>query len=193
MPWETRTESSPVQSALSSCISHLENLIDTRQPSDDQMEYLVTKFEEMAQFLSAPESQSRQSDDHLFSELDIPSGLGITGANSDGKVKNEDLRIGAGYIQNVGRYIEGVRQNAKDLKIRMDEVKQLNSIQLDIIEDLRKELKSKGVVREEVQEEVQEEVKTEPQKEKQGPLQRMGFWAAIGEALDGVGETLLEW
>jgi len=157
------------------------------------MEYLVTKFEEMAQFLSAPESQSRQSDDHLFSELDIPSGLGITGANSDGKVKNEDLRIGAGYIQNVGRYIEGVRQNAKDLKIRMDEVKQLNSIQLDIIEDLRKELKSKGVVREEVQEEVQEEVKTEPQKEKQGPLQRMGFWAAIGEALDGVGETLLEW
>jgi hypothetical protein len=199
MPWERRKESSPMQSALSSCISHLENLIDTRQPNDEQMEYLVTKFEEMAQFLSAPEAQSRQSDDHLFSELDIPSGLGITGVIGDDEDKADELHIGVGYIQEVGRYIDGVKKHAEDLKMRMEEVKLLNSIQVDIIEDLRRELRTtspqtkEAPPQEDEKDEEEEEAPGTPQEPPTYPPQRTGFWAAVGEALDSVGETLLEW
>ena len=200
MPWEARKQSSPMQSALSSCISHLENLIDTRQPNDEQMEYLVTKFEEMALFLSAPEAQSRQSDDHLFSELDIPSGLGISGApRADEEQKADELRIGVGYIQEVGRYIESVKSNARDWKMRIDEAKQLNSIQLDIIEDLRRELRdnnSPAPIEKET--EVEKEIPVEPTKTKPREVriyttQRTGFWAALGGALDSIGDQLLEW
>jgi hypothetical protein len=193
-----------VQSALSSCISHLENLIDLRQPDDEQMEYLVTKFEEMAQFLSAPEAQSRQSDDHLFSEGDAPEDLGIGHPTSEDKA--DELHFGVEYILQVQRYIEAVGKHAQDLKMRMDEVKQLNSIQLDIIDDLRRQLKitQSGEEHRESEEPVAAPSEREPQASQRDirgkelrisracPQHGIGFWAALGHALDSVGDMLLE-
>lgn len=200
MPWAANSPTSPVQNALISCISHLDNLIQTRQPNDDQMEYLVSKFEEMAQYLSAPEAQSRQSDDHLFSELELPSantGLGISGADaSNGDAKETNTHMSESYVLEVGKYIDGVKKYAEDLKMRMDEVKQLNSIQLDIINDLRQNAQKKEQER---PQEALEAPIAKPQNLKKNldePKKyhhRKGFWAAIGEALDAVGEMLHEW
>ncbi|KAF2689697.1 hypothetical protein K458DRAFT_384330 [Lentithecium fluviatile CBS 122367] len=200
MPWnsESRKPATLMQSALSSCILHLENLIDTRQPNDEQMEYLVTKFEEMAQFLSAPEAQSRQSDDYLFSELDPPSGLGITNAGTDERAK--EISLGVGYVLGVEKFIHGIKKYTEDLKMRMDEVKTLNSIQVDIIGDLRRELQSKvnsspqlEEEHPEIEDEGEEEERGEAQESQDTPPQRPGFWTAVGEALDAVGEMLFEW
>lgn len=222
---EAHSISSPVQSALFSCLSHLENLIQTRQPNDVQMEYLVNKFEEMAQFLSAPEAQSRQSDDHLFSELDTPSppsGLGIMTFNDE---KKPQVMHGVeDYVIQVGKFIEGVRKHTEDLKMRMDEIKQLNSIQVDIIEDLRRGMRTKSLELSEERRrnesleklralETRSTLETLKLPEKQsspGPdmiakegkdtvpsgkkiPQQLGFWAAVGEALDAVGAMLHEW
>jgi hypothetical protein len=183
-PWEARKDSTPMQSALSSCISHLENLIE--------MEYLVTKFEEMAQFLSAPEAQSRQSDDHLFSEVEMPSyaELGITGEGVGDQERAKEAVLAASYVQEVGRYVDGVRKHAEDLKMRMDEVKLLNSIQLDIIADLRRELRKPRVLEEKS---VPKRFEAKSQEWKNIPPQGIGFWASVGAALDSVGDLLFEW
>ncbi|KAL1605293.1 hypothetical protein SLS60_004841 [Paraconiothyrium brasiliense] len=194
MPWDTRDScSSPMQEALLSCASNLESLILSREPTDEQMEYLVTKFEEMAGFLSAPDSQSKQTDDHLFSELDgtlDATGLGIVSeeATKD-HVDANDLALSQGYILEVGKYIESVKVHVKDLTMRMEEVKQLNSIQLDVIGELRRDLRKRI---------------PQPKKEKDAPLtdsdpvknifpQRNGFWSSISEALDSVSEMLHDW
>ncbi|KAF1948425.1 hypothetical protein CC80DRAFT_498241 [Byssothecium circinans] len=201
MPWDA-SSSSPVQNALSSCVTHLENLIQTRQPNDDQMEYIITRFEEMAQFLSAPEAQSRQSDDHLFSELELPSGLGISGeelTNVDQKIRDVDMAVE--YILKVGKYIEDVSRHTEDLKMRFDEAKQLNSIQTEIITDLRRILSNQQYEMKQYKEELEadvasekhEEEKAAPKADVKRPYQTTSFWTAIGEALDEVGELWLEW
>ncbi|KAF1977668.1 hypothetical protein BU23DRAFT_550349 [Bimuria novae-zelandiae CBS 107.79] len=193
MPWNTRNLcSSPMQDALLSCAMQLENLIQTREPTDEQMEYLVSKFEEMARFLSAPDAQSRQTDDHLFSEVEGPAdatGLGIVSEETTSHhLDAHDLAMSQGYVLEVGRYIESVKTHVQDLAMRMDEVKQLNSIQLDIISDLRRELKNKSSQpkqdeRSSETEEIIEKI----------PSQKISFWSAIGEALDTMGEMLHEW
>ncbi|KAI8934998.1 hypothetical protein NX059_008664 [Plenodomus lindquistii] len=141
IPWDTYSpeSSSPVQNALSSCLAHFENLLQTRQPDEDQMEYIVGQFEAMASYLSAPDAQSRN--DHLFNDLE--NGLGITKTSEaaidqpkPAKEMNEE------YIAEVGRYIESVRGHVSALKMRLDEVKMLNSIQLDVIQDLRNQMQS---------------------------------------------------
>ncbi|KAJ4297647.1 hypothetical protein N0V90_005541 [Kalmusia sp. IMI 367209] len=196
MPWDAEShssESSPVQHALSSCVSHLENLIQTREPNDDQMEYLISKFEEMARVLSAPEAQTKQTDDHLFSEPELPQdATGSSSPNDEAANAHpdaQDVAMSQGYILEVGRYIESVKTHVEDLTMRMDEVKQLNSIQLDIIDDLRRELKTKSS-------QLKQEMPEPPQKRKllrNIPPQRKGFWSAVGEALDSVGVLLHEW
>ncbi|KAF2256793.1 hypothetical protein BU26DRAFT_473278 [Trematosphaeria pertusa] len=203
MPWDTDPQypQSPVQDALFSCLSHLENLIQTRQPNADQMEYLISQFEAMASYLSAPEAQSRQSDDYLFSELELPSnttGLGITTPNG-AEVPNGEQNASVdsmmdSYVLEVGKYIEGVKKHTEDLTMRMDEQKQLNSIQLEIINDLRRELKEKQAT-------MTQKPSTEqsPAKPKQEPddskdfVQGNGFLVAVGEALDAVGDMIYEW
>lgn len=146
MPWDDYSEhsSSPVQNALSSCIAHFENLIQTRQPDEDQMEYIVGQFEAMASFLSAPEAQTKTTDEHLFS--DPEHGLGNTSAE-DSQRADEDLaaksaQVNQEYVAEVGRYIDGVKKYIEDLKMRLDEVKTLNSIQLDVIYDLRRQMRT---------------------------------------------------
>jgi hypothetical protein len=150
VPWDDYSEhsSSPVQDALSSCIAHFENLIHSQQPDEDQMEFIVRQFEAMTSYLSAPESQSRTTDDHLFSELEQPSatGLGITNKD-DARAENSDYISKAAheaYTIQVGTYIQGVKKYIEDLKMRLDEVKTLNSIQLDVITDLRRQMRTVG-------------------------------------------------
>ncbi|KAH7090752.1 hypothetical protein FB567DRAFT_437333 [Paraphoma chrysanthemicola] len=146
--WDEYSEhsSSPVQNALSSCIAHFENLIQSQQPDEDQMEYIVAQFEAMTSFLSAPDAQTRKTDDHLFSEPDQPptTGLGISTADDARAAKLDHMSQEAhdAYVAEVGAYISGVKSYIQDLKMRLDEVKMLNSIQLDVINDLRRQMKS---------------------------------------------------
>lgn len=199
MPWDTKDSChSPMQEALLSCASNLESLILSREPTDEQMEYLVSKFEEMAGFLTAPDSQSRQTDDHLFSEpedLADAAGLGIISKELPEKTEAADLALEQSYISSVGEYIESVKAHVKDLAMRMDEVKQLNSIQLDIISDLRRDLRNttsqmKQTVS--VKQEDEEPVQI-PEAFQRILHPRNGFWLAVGEALDAVGELFHEW
>lgn len=93
------------------------------------------------------------------------------------------------YVLEVGKYIENVKMHVQDLTMRMDEVKQLNSIQLDIISDLRRELNQKSSqLRQEKDVGFQEQLVTN-----EIAPQTTGFWSAVGEALDAVGEMLYEW
>jgi hypothetical protein len=135
-----------VQNALSSCLAHFENLIQSQQPDEEQMEYIVAQFEAMTSFLSAPDAQTRTTDDHLFSEPDQPAstGLGITHADDARTAKLDAMSKEAhdAYVAEVGAYIQGVKKYIEDLKMRLDEVKMLNSIQLDVINDLRRQMKS---------------------------------------------------
>ncbi|KAF2446782.1 hypothetical protein P171DRAFT_429732 [Karstenula rhodostoma CBS 690.94] len=199
MPWDTKDSChSPMQDALLSCASNLESLIMSREPTDEQMEYLVSKFEEMAGFLTAPDSQSRQTDDHLFSDPEESSdatGLGILSEEPGNKQVNaDDLALGQSYILGVGKYIESVKAHVQDLTMRMDEVRQLNSIQLDIIGELRRDLRNRTIQMENVlvKREDDEPVQ-EPESVKKIPVPRNTFWYAVGEALDAVGELLHEW
>jgi hypothetical protein len=131
LPWDDYSEhsSSPVQDALSSCIAHFENLIHSQHPDEDQMEFIVRQFEAMTSYLSAPDSQTRKTDDHLFSETDLAS-------SSTSNPGSE------AYIAHVSTYIQGVKKHIEDLKLRLDEVKTLNSIQLDVIADLRRQMQT---------------------------------------------------
>ncbi|KAF2829743.1 hypothetical protein CC86DRAFT_367681 [Ophiobolus disseminans] len=145
-PWDEYSEhsSSPVQDALSSCLAHFENLIQSQQPDEDQMEYIVGQFEAMTSFLSAPDAQTRKTDDHLFSEPSPGAGLGIIDDEDGGMAKPDYISKHAheAYVAQVGAYIEGVKRYIEDLKMRLDEVKMLNGIQLDVINDLRRQMKA---------------------------------------------------
>lgn len=121
--------SSPVQNALSSCIAHFENLLQARQPDEDQMEYIVGQFEAMAACLSAPDAQSRDTDEHLFAEPE-------NSVHTMPAEKSTNQELNEEYMTEVGRYIQGVRRYVADLKMRMDEVKMLNTIQSRVIQDL---------------------------------------------------------
>ncbi|KAF2639101.1 hypothetical protein P280DRAFT_470503 [Massarina eburnea CBS 473.64] len=200
MPWDPSILS-PVQNALSSCMSQMESLIQTRQPDDDQMEYIIGKFEEMTRLLSAPDAQSRRSDDHLFSEEDQPMGLGIlTGGHlsEDPDIKAKEIDVAVKYIMEVGQYIDDVSRSTEDLKMRFDEARLLNSIQTEIITDLRRILKSQHEDIERYKEELEAELDADRKKEeavKRGETtdQKTIIWAAICEALDRVGAMWLEW
>lgn len=170
------------------------------------MEYIIAQFEAMTSYLSAPEAQSRQSDDHLFPELDVPlsgTGLGITARKELDTPKHEEETKAEGpseeYVAEVSNYIEGVRRYTEDLRMRMDEVKQLNGIQLDIINDLRKELRDLHLKLEiEIQKEADSEDKSTEELEKpETPKEttvsvkepkKSPFWAAFGDALDAFGD-----
>lgn len=110
------------------------------------MEFIVRQFEAMTSYLSAPDSQTRTTDDHLFSEPDTAAetGLGISEpaagrASTSGSVSNE---AHGAYVAEVEAYIHGVKKYISDLSMRLDEVKTLNSIQLDVIADLRRQMKT---------------------------------------------------
>lgn len=186
MPWDSspplhRVQTSPVQSALFSCLNNLEHLIQTSQPDHAQMEYIISQFEAMTSYLSAPEAQTKQSDDHLFSELE--NSFIVEKSRSLTKEEAE------AYVAAVGEYIEGVERHHKDMKMRFEEVKELNGIQFEIIADLQQQLRAK------TEQAIPRAAVSEPIKSKtpEAIPQRKGFWSSIGEALDQVGEMLYEW
>lgn len=196
-PFSAATTPSPVQNALFSCLGHFEHLIQAAQPSEEQMEQILSVFEEMASILSQPEAQSRKSDDHLFPELDVdppvPYSETSSLASSPPRFRKDSFSnyeapfppaVPDAYIAEVQNYIDGVRDCTQGLKTRLDEVKELNWIQGEIIADLRQQLRT-----------WQEASKPVPKKE--APVVRKaqpkGFWAAVGEALDQVGDMLYEW
>lgn len=129
----SRSSASPVQSALSSCIAHFEDLTASRELTDDQMEYIVGQFENMTSYLAAPDAQTKRGTDDLFSGGDSPR---PTSPQLTADVLEED----SSYISEVGRYIEGVQIYTADLKQRFEEAKALNEIQLAMIDNLRKDL-----------------------------------------------------
>jgi hypothetical protein len=138
--------SSPVQNALSSCIAHFENLIHSHEPDEDQMEFIVRQFEAMTSFLSAPASQAWNIDHHVFSGQEQSAGAGLGIADADGvrraRLDHISREAHEAYVTEVGTYIASVKKYVEDLKMRMDEVKTLNSIQLDVITDLRRQMKT---------------------------------------------------
>jgi hypothetical protein len=149
-PWADVSEgtSSPVQNALSSCIAHFENLIQTHQPDEDQLEYIVGQFEAMTAHLSTPSAHANETHDKesssssSSSSRDVGQGLGITQAEGEKATLHEAQTLQhEAYVSQVGNYIAGVQKYIYDLKTRMDEVKTLNRIQLDVINDLRKQMK----------------------------------------------------
>ncbi|KAL5115969.1 hypothetical protein ACEQ8H_006086 [Pleosporales sp. CAS-2024a] len=146
-PWEDHSEhsQSPVQNALSSCLAHFENLIQSQQPDEDQMEFIVRQFESMTSYLSAPESQTEKTDHHLCSEEARMPGSGLGILELDNRATRLDYiskEAHEAYVAEVGTYIAGVKKYIEDLKMRLDEVKTLNSIQLDVITDLRRQMKT---------------------------------------------------
>ncbi|RMZ71262.1 hypothetical protein GMOD_00005790 [Pyrenophora seminiperda CCB06] len=145
--WDEQSEtssapsSSPVQNALSSCIAHFENLIHTQEPDEDQMEYIVGQFEAMAAHLSMPEAHAEEAmNEPCISNTD-QEGLGISQAEEKGRLMEAKTQFPDAYVAEVGNYIEGVQKTICDLKKRLDEFKTLNSIQLDVIDDLRQQMR----------------------------------------------------
>lgn len=146
-PWDDYSEhsSSPVQNALSSCLAHFENLIQSQQPDEDQMEFIVRQFEAMTSYLSAPDAQSKTTDHHLFTEEGLTPGARLGISDTDARMAKLDYvskEVHEAYVNEVGIYIAGVKKYIEGLKMRLDEVKTLNSIQLDVITDLRRQMKT---------------------------------------------------
>ncbi|CBX93529.1 predicted protein [Plenodomus lingam JN3] len=188
VPWDTHSShsSSPVQHALSSCIVHFENLLQTREPDEDQMEYIVGQLEAMANYLSSHGAPFQIIEEQVSTNGQLPTDeqvstapeeIGPGSPQSSGKDKVEKEMSGE-YIAEVGRYIEGVRGYATNLKSRLDEVKMLNSIQLDVIKDLRSQVQTVTVglqaqlradedkhAAEEDEDEVEDEVRIEDEEE----------------------------
>ncbi|KAH7117067.1 hypothetical protein B0J11DRAFT_442997 [Dendryphion nanum] len=187
MPWyAANNEANPVQQALLSCLSNLEHLISTSQPTDTQMDYIIAQIEAISSYLSAPDAQSRQTDDVLFEELE-----NVLLDNDDVPSKNGIAEL---YVLEVGSYIDAVKKNVEDLKTRLEETKQLNEIQLEIISDLRME--RRAMERKRVLEENAKKIYKTPSGRRivtQIPPQRNSFWNALGEALDDFGKAFFEW
>ncbi|KAF2730025.1 hypothetical protein EJ04DRAFT_55816 [Polyplosphaeria fusca] len=211
MPWQRKrtpstsasSTTSPVQSALFSCLNGLEQLIHTQEPNDAQMEYIVAQLESISSYLSAPEAQSRVSDDHLFdaeggffgggvgmgdsgiADMGASVMVGRVGRKEKGEEEREDAQVVQRYREEVDAYVRGVRKHIEALKSRMGEVAELNSIHLEIIRELRRELGERDGQRREEEEDVEEE------KREKGGWLRPGGWAvfgALGDALDEFGE-----
>ncbi|KAG9205190.1 hypothetical protein G6514_008767 [Epicoccum nigrum] len=177
-PWDngSRSSASPVQSALSSCIAHFENLTASRELTDDQMEYIVGQFENMTSYLAAPDAQTKRGTDDLFSGGDSPRPASPRLAAD---AEEED----SSYISEVGRYIEGVQIYTADLKQRFEEAKALNEIQLAMIDNLRKDL---NAVRQNMQDSLDLSPVQQTYAESPGQKDVGSSWESIDTAVDDI-------
>lgn len=167
-----------------------------------QVDHILAQLSGITSYLSGPDAQSRQSDEHLFiEELETSlSGLAPHHASNtrDGKTNNSMAKA---YIAEVSSYIDGVKKNVGDLRTRFEEVKLLNDIQLECIRDLRRELREaqmKSAVEDEkggtVVDEDEEEEEEEIDEEMDSTFQQgRGVWVAWREAIDAFGEAFFEW
>ncbi|KAH6618886.1 hypothetical protein C7974DRAFT_38977 [Boeremia exigua] len=172
IPWDTgsRSSASPVQSALSSCIAHFENLTAERELTDDQMEYIVGQFENMTSFLAAPDAQTKKGADDLFSGGDSPR-------PASPKPTAHVIEDNSNYMAQVGKYINDVQIYTADLKRRFEEAKALNEIQLAIIDGLRKNANA-------VKQNMQESLDISPSKS--GSRDVGSSWESMDTAVDDV-------
>ncbi|KAJ8111410.1 hypothetical protein OPT61_g5995 [Boeremia exigua] len=181
IPWDTgsRSSASPVQSALSSCIAHFENLTAERELTDDQMEYIVGQFENMTSFLAAPDAQTKKGADDLFSGADSPR-------PASPKPTTHIAEDDSSYMAEVGKYIEGVQIYTADLKKRFEEAKALNEIQLTIIDGLRRDMNA-------MQQNMQDSLYFSPSNRRRastpGPRNVDSSWGSIETAVDNVEEA----
>ncbi|KAF2711976.1 hypothetical protein K504DRAFT_464075 [Pleomassaria siparia CBS 279.74] len=202
----TTSPNSQVQNALFSCLSHFEYLILAAQPSEEQMEQILFYLEEVARILSALEAQSRKSNDHFCVHGEGETRLVAGSASFDtSSIHSSPPRMhdsayyssyeghtGIGpdvasekYVAAVQSYIEGVMEHTKGLKRRMEEIKELNCIQTEIIKDLREQLRA--------EKEATKAQPTQMEEDMAEKTERTGFWTAVGEALDQVGDMTWEW
>lgn len=165
-PWDNYSQHSlsPVQDALSSCIAHFEELIQSQQPDEYQMEYIVRQFEAMATHLSTGETYAKECDEQGFAVSKSGSRIMQAADCEDGLADAKSLYHQA-YVAEVGNYVESVQKCINELKKRLDEVKTLNSIQLDVIDDLRKQMKS---VRQNMREELERSDDSGKQRQDEG-------------------------
>lgn len=162
-----------MQSALSSCIAHFENLTSMRELTDDQMEYIVGQFENMTSYLAAPDAQTKKGTDDLFGG-DSPRPKSPVPAAS---VTEDD----GSYMAEVGRYIESVQVYTADLKRRFDEAKALNEIQLAIIDELRGEV---GAVQQNMQDSLDHSPPKHRRPSSTSPQDVESSWESIKTAVD---------
>ncbi|KAF2622579.1 hypothetical protein BU25DRAFT_415078 [Macroventuria anomochaeta] len=176
IPWDTDSHYSvsPVQNALSSCIAHFEHLTATRELTEDQMEYIVGQFENMTSYLAAPDVQTKEGTEDLFSGGDLPR---PASPQPNAKVTEDD----GSYMAEVGKYIEGVQIYTADLKRRFDEAKALNEIQLAIIDDLRRDMHA-------VQQNMQDSLHSSPREQRRasspGRKDVDSSWESMETAVD---------
>ncbi|KAF2190883.1 hypothetical protein K469DRAFT_747261 [Zopfia rhizophila CBS 207.26] len=190
MPWDAPSSASPVQNLLFSCINNLEKLISQSAPNDEQMEYIIAQFESINAYLSAPEAQSRQPSDSLF---DSAIGLGGEDIQADSKLPVApflDPGQNSLYFQMVNDYIAEVKRSADQLGERLEEVQELNSLLLDriymdreTIYKLRRLDSSTVPIGSKLEPEIREVGKGSEKKP------GMGFWGAMGAALDSFAES----
>ncbi|ORY13641.1 hypothetical protein BCR34DRAFT_561870 [Clohesyomyces aquaticus] len=172
---------SPVQSALLSCLTNLSDLIQDTQPSGSEMEYLINQFERISSYLTRDRDQTS-------TEL----GLGID-MTLKGEDKDEDEGDEMAYFGTVDAYVKGVKAHAADLRDRLDEVRELNRIQWDVICELRAGQKKTGLAIESAPEAALESEGEEGEEEKSGWRTLWGIPGALGGALDMFGEEIMEW
>jgi hypothetical protein len=212
IPWDHESiySASPVQSALSSCIAHFQNFIMTRHPTDDQLEYVVGQFEAMTTYLSAPESQTKNTAEYLFSDFDSP----VIGTSEE-QQEPSATQVNAEYVARVGAYIEGVTKYTEELKAHMEEVKALNRAQLAMIEDLKTQVNHSHTDKRDTSNDEDQDATAAKQPAPQNPPAstmtdystqatltravrmkhppvKRGFWASLSEAIDAFGDDLLD-
>ncbi|KAF2470748.1 uncharacterized protein BDR25DRAFT_303747 [Lindgomyces ingoldianus] len=169
MPWAENSsppEQSPVQSALVSCLQNLSNLIHDTRPDDKEMEYLIGQFEAISGYLARNSNRD-------------PPALGP----GSGTAGLENI-----YMKEVETYIDGVRAYTRNLRVRLEEVRELNRIQWEVIQELR------GA-------KVQDANSSTPETAQEPPPvvppivkeEKKGIWGALGAALDAFGAQFFEW
>jgi hypothetical protein len=154
------------------------------------MEYIITQFEAMTSYLSAPEAQSKTGDEHLFAEPDMVA----CGETPLPLTKDE----AEAYVSTVGYFIEGVKRHAAELKARLDEAKEINKLNVEVIANLRAQLRASKKTSVQLAQELlslpqapsQEEEESTPER-KEPP--RNSIWASAMEALDTLSNMLYEW
>lgn len=146
IPWNVFSKDSPeqspspVQDALSSCITHFEDLLKSHAPDEEQMEYIIAQFEAMANHLETPQAQTKPTGEHLFANPESDTGSSRT--ESPLIIAHKTATVSVEYVAEVDKYIESVSSYIGELKMRLDEVRALNSIQCDVIQDLRRQMKA---------------------------------------------------
>ncbi|KAF2107364.1 hypothetical protein BDV96DRAFT_589658 [Lophiotrema nucula] len=213
MPWHRdpqESPTSPLQDSLFSCLSNLEHLISTSDPNDHQMSFIVSKFEEISSVLSAPEVESKPSDEFLFdfegNNTMVDSGIAGMGSSSTLEEKwtqkqDRSQKALHTYMAEVSSYIASVKKATEALKMRHEEQAQLNSILLEVVADLRRDLRSAYEENEKLEQKKSYSAQDAPREKEEEPKKkereikptRWVFFGAVKDALDEFGDMFFHY